>query len=252
MSTFTLIAKACGSGEAPENTLTAIEAVRRAQAPSWVNVGLELDVRLSADAVLVGMHDAELTRTTNVSAKVRSLSLSQLRRVPTRSGESVPTLAECIDLSEGRELVIELHDAEPETAASLQRCVGRLRPSLLEGLLIASEHTSVIEAVRRRCPSLRTAASKRQAWCKLLLGSLRLERFAPRGHHWIVPETHRGLRVVTPRFVTSARASGDQVWVFVVESSSDLLRLRRLGVTGCFSTRPASLLAELAERSFSP
>jgi hypothetical protein len=104
----------------------------------------------------------------------------------------------------------------------------------------------VVEALRRLDPALRTAATKREAWGKLLLGRVGLARFAARGHLWIVPEHHAGLQVVTPRFVDQARVAGDDVWAFVIDDAATLTRLRGWGVGGCLTTRPGELAAALA------
>jgi glycerophosphoryl diester phosphodiesterase len=52
---------------------------------------------------------------------------------------------------------------------------------------------------------------------------------------------------VTPRFVEEARAAGDAVWVYVVDDVMALRRLRGWGVAGCLTTRPAELIAALAQ-----
>jgi hypothetical protein len=91
----------------------------------------------------------------------------------------------------------------------------------------------------------RLAATKGEAWGKLLLGRVGLARLAPHGHVWVVPERHAGWQVVTPRFVQEARVAGDAVWVFVVDDAVTVRRLRGWGVAGCLSTRPAELIAEL-------
>jgi hypothetical protein len=57
----------------------------------------------------------------------------------------------------------------------------------------------------------------------------------------MVPVRHAGIEVATSRFVSSARKWGDDVWVFVVDDAPEASRLRALGVTGCFTTRPAAL-----------
>jgi glycerophosphoryl diester phosphodiesterase len=104
----------------------------------------------------------------------------------------------------------------------------------------------VIRALRAGEPRLRTAATKFEAYRQLLLSRLDLQRFAPRGHTWVVPVRHAGLEVTTARFVSSARRRGDDVWVFVVDDVREVSRLRALGVSGCFTTRPAALARQLS------
>lgn len=73
---------------------------------------LELDVHLSADGVVVVIHDATLDRTTDSTGPVRARSLAELRQVRVRGtgGEPPPTLAEAAALTRdaGRILRLEV------------------------------------------------------------------------------------------------------------------------------------------------
>jgi glycerophosphoryl diester phosphodiesterase len=89
---------------APENTLPGFRAAISDGAD-----GVELDVRRTADQVLVCLHDAGLGRTTNGRGPVREHTLAEVRRLdargsPRRNGQRggqesirVPTLTEALD-----------------------------------------------------------------------------------------------------------------------------------------------------------
>jgi glycerophosphoryl diester phosphodiesterase len=89
---------------APENTLPGFRAAISEGAD-----GVELDVRRTADQVLVCLHDAGLGRTTNGRGPVREHTLAEVRRLdasgsPRRNGHRggqesirVPTLTEALD-----------------------------------------------------------------------------------------------------------------------------------------------------------
>jgi glycerophosphoryl diester phosphodiesterase len=247
MSTFLLIAKAGGSGEAPENTCEAIQRAARLEPCAGVEIAIEVDLRSSADGRLVALHDAHLERTTDGQGLVRRQALSDLRRLRAGpNGERIPSLADVLDSAGTRPLLLDLHDHDADTAHALCRELSKARSDVRDRLWVASEHGGVIRALRRLDPRLRTAATPREAWTKLLTGRAGLGRFAPQGHVWIVPELHAGHRVITPSFVEQARAAGDPVWAFVVDDVAQLARLRNWGVAGCISTRPAALAAELS------
>jgi glycerophosphoryl diester phosphodiesterase len=242
-----LIAKAGGSSEGPENTGEAIARVAELRAPDGVELAIEVDLRLSADHEFVALHDARLERTTDGRGLVREHELRALRCLSAGPrGERVPALPEVLEAAGERCLLLDLHDDDVSAATALHRDLARLRPRQRERVCVASEHGRVIEALRALDPMLRTAATKREAWLMLGLGRLGLGRLAPRGHVWILPERHAGLRVVTGRFVERACRAGDAVWVFVVDDPADLRRLRELGVAGCITSWPARMLAELA------
>jgi glycerophosphoryl diester phosphodiesterase len=245
---FVIIAKAGGSGEGAENTLSAIAAALAVRPPEWARLALEVDVRLSGDGALVALHDATLERTTNGVGPVRAQPLERLRELRAGPGdERIPRLEEVYERSGDHELVVELHDSEPAVAQTLVRTLSRLPAAARQQLILASEHAGVVRALRALDPTLRTAFTAQEAWRKLLFERLRLERWAPRGHVWMVPARHRGLQVVTRRFAESAARAGDDVWVFVVDDAQELLRMRRLGASGCFTTRPRALCAALQD-----
>jgi glycerophosphoryl diester phosphodiesterase len=246
MSMFTIVAKAGGSDEGAENTCEAIAAALAAKPPSWVRLGIEVDVRMSADGVLVALHDADLERTTTGRGIVRSKTFDALRTLHAGPrGERIPRLEEIFEIVGDHALVLELHDDSPAAAEALARaCVARQTTRVI----VASEHVASIRRVRATAPTIPTAATAHEAWQKVLLERVRLERWSPRGHMWMVPERHRGLHVATPRFVRSASQVGDDVWVYVVNDAAEVLRLRELGVTGCFTTVPRGVCERLTSR----
>ena len=95
-----IISHAACAGHAPENTLAGIRKAIELGAE-----GIETDVQASADGVPVLMHDLTVNRTTNGSGDVAALSLAELRALDA-GGESVPTLAEVLDLTMGKVVLI--------------------------------------------------------------------------------------------------------------------------------------------------
>lgn len=248
MSTFTLIAKAGGSAEATENTLTAVEAALAAPMPPTLRLAIEVDVRLSADGVPVVIHDARLERTTNGHGLVREHGLQQLRGLRVgRGDERIPLLEEVFALAREQTIIVDVHDRGPEIAERVLSALRRLGTGALPRTIVASEHANVARALRAAEPRLATAFTKSEAYRKLLLSRLKLGHLGPRGHTWMVPVRHAGVEVATPHFVSSARNVGDDVWVFVVDDAGEVSRLRSLGVTGCFTTGPGALARALSE-----
>jgi glycerophosphoryl diester phosphodiesterase len=248
-SPYTIVAKAGGSGEGAENTCAAIAAALAVQPPEGARLAIEVDVRLSADGMLVVLHDATLERSTDGRGLVREQSLRRLRELRVGPGQEwIPLLEEVSEQVGEHELIVEAQDADVPAARALMRCLGRLSARERRRVIVASEHTAVLRAVRSLDPSLRTSASAREVWRKLICARLGVARWAPSGHLWMVPARHRGLDVVTACFADCVRRGGDELWVYVVEDAAEALRLRALGASGCFTTRPRALCAELARR----
>lgn len=106
---------------APENSLAAIETCIEAGVDM-----VELDVRATADGVLVLLHDDSLNRTTNSSGPIAETSFADLAATRLRIGkggdaapltaERVPTLEQALLRTRGRILVnldvkVDVHDA---------------------------------------------------------------------------------------------------------------------------------------------
>ncbi len=92
-----VIGHAAGAGEAPANTLAGVESCLDAGAEA-----IEIDVQLCADGIPVLMHDETVDRTTDISGRVRHLSVDELADADAGNGEHVPTLDEVLDLVDGR------------------------------------------------------------------------------------------------------------------------------------------------------
>ena len=82
-----------------------------------------------------------------------------------------------------------------------------------------------------------------------LMNSVFLARaYNPRCHALQVPEYHRGLKVVTKRFVDGAHGCNLKVHVWTVNKIEDMQWLMDLGVDGIITDYPDRLLSLLDRR----
>ena len=104
-----VIAHAACKGHAPENTLAGIRAALDLGAD-----GIEIDVHCTADDVPILLHDGTVDRTTDGQGEVTQMTLAQVKALDAGArqfegrfaGERVPTLAEVLDLTRGRALLV--------------------------------------------------------------------------------------------------------------------------------------------------
>ncbi len=75
-----------------ENTLASLQRAKDLGVD-----GVEFDVRLTADRQLVLCHDGDLSRTATKSAKIEEMNLAELKQIPLKNGEPIPTLDEALD-----------------------------------------------------------------------------------------------------------------------------------------------------------
>lgn len=89
------------SMEYPENTLLAFKKALEAGAD-----GIETDLRLSLDEEVILFHDANLKRITGYDNAPEALSFAQLKKLDAGEGESIPSLDELLQLTQGKATLI--------------------------------------------------------------------------------------------------------------------------------------------------
>ena len=135
-----------GNG-APENSLTAFERACEA------GVGIELDVRLSADGKAVVFHDATLERLCGRGERVDALALSQLRALTLPDGSCIPTLEEALACVSGRvPLLVEVKNG-PGLARLCAQTLMQLR-SYSGPWAVESFDPRAVRYFRRRAPEI--------------------------------------------------------------------------------------------------
>ncbi len=108
--------------EREENTLAAIEAAVSS------GYGIEIDVRITADDLIVVFHDETLDRMTDTTGHVGRFGLQLLRKHNVgASGKPMPTLPEALDVIDGKvPLFIEIKSSPTidvqKTCAGVRHC----------------------------------------------------------------------------------------------------------------------------------
>lgn len=110
-------------GYEPENTLIGFQKA--------IDLDLdciELDVHLSADGEIMVLHDESLDRTTNGKGLVHQFSLQELKQLITDKDQSIPTLAEVLNLIDKKcNVNIELKSLE-----TVEKVVALIEKYILE------------------------------------------------------------------------------------------------------------------------
>lgn len=239
-----MLAHRGGRGLAPENTIAAFDAGLAHGAE-----GLELDVRLSRDGVVVVHHDPTLDRTTDLTGPIAARTAAELAGAdaghrfwtngayPFRGqGIGVPTLADVLARYGGMRIVIELKVNAIELARAVVEVVRRA--GAVDRVCLGSFGLRVLRAVRAMEPALATSAAREEvrwalyrSWCRWPL-----RRTAYAGFQ--VPERAGATRVVSPRFVRAMHQAGLGVQVWTVDTADDARRLLEWGVDGLITDRP--------------
>lgn len=250
-----------GAALRPENTILAFD-----HGLSLGADGIELDVHLSRDGVVVVHHDATLERTTDGRGPVAALTAGELARLdagywftphggpPSPAGASpatarqpalhpfrglaggVPTLDEVLRRYAGARFIIELKLNDPVLA---HRTIDAIRrANAVERAAIGSFGTRVLRAAREYEPRIATGASREETRLALYRSWVGWPVRRPRYREFQVPEMAGSTRVVSPRFVRHAHEAGVAVRVWTVNEDRDMRRLIGWGVDAIISDRP--------------
>jgi glycerophosphoryl diester phosphodiesterase len=243
-----------GAGLWPENTVHAFERARSL----GVDV-IETDVRLTADGVLVVIHDATVERTTGGTGSVGEMTLAELKKLdaaynwsPDRAGSfplrgrgiTVPTLEEVFVAFPDMRFNIEPKQDVPSLAKPLCRAIRE--HGMASRVLVGSFRQTVLDEFRRECPEVATSAgpaevTKFLAAHKAGLGGT----YSPAMQALQVPEYAGGLQLLTRSFIEAAHGQNLQVHAWTINGAADMRRLLEAGVDGIMTDYPDRLMALL-------
>lgn len=233
-----------GSALAPENTLAAFDNGLALGAD-----GLELDVHVSRDGVVVVHHDRLLARTTNLHGAIAEHTAGDLSRAdagyhfapaggfPFRGrGVGVPALLDVLNRYRDVPIIVEV---KVNSAQMAQAVVGVVRSAgAVDRVCLGSFGRRVLRAARALEPSMATSAAREEvrwalyrSWCRFPVAGA-----AYNGYQ--VPEWTGRTRVVSPRFVADAHRAGLGVQVWTIDSADDARRLLGWGVDALITDRP--------------
>ncbi|MDN4609733.1 glycerophosphodiester phosphodiesterase family protein [Arthrobacter burdickii] len=221
-----------------ENTMAAFERA--------VDLGfryLEIDVRASGDGVVMVFHDEDLDRATDARGPIARRSASDLGGLSVGGHGGIPTLEAL--LLRWPHVRLNIDVKSDDCVRPFAELINRL--SAHDRVLVASfsdrRRRAVLQLLER--PTASSAGMAVDALLKLLapLGLAGPVARIAGVQALQVPETYRGVRVVTRRFLRSCRAAGLQVHVWTINERAEMDRLLDLGVDGLVSDA-ADVLAD--------
>jgi glycerophosphoryl diester phosphodiesterase len=234
-----------GCALGPENTIAAFDRGLAAGAD-----GLELDVHLSSDDVVVVCHDDTLDRTTGASGPVAARSAAELARVDAgcrfvdaggrRPFEGqrigIPTLAEVLRRYAGIPIIIEMKVDSDTMGRAVAAEVGAAGAA--DRVCAAGYGPRAMAAARAALPEMATSACHpevRLAVYRSIAGwPVRRVPYSC----YQVPERAGLVPVATRRFIRHAHAAGLAVQIWTVDDERDMKRLLQWGADGLISNRP--------------
>lgn len=232
-----------GAGEGPQNTLTAFDRALQAGAD-----GIECDVHLSKDAMLVVHHDPAVAVAPGAApVPIALLTADEIRAADLLwthgagfEGERVPLLDEVIEVLDSAPdgwLMVEMKRGPDDEAlgdAVARRLTAIARP---ERLVAASFSKTALRAVASRSPELKRMGVAR-------------EDFDVDGQEGLELWAQGFLRDLVPGpALDQARAERRRVWTWTVDATDQIPSLLAAGIDGLITDVPAAARAFLADRT---
>jgi glycerophosphoryl diester phosphodiesterase len=256
------IAHRGASNIAPENTLLAYRL-----AVEFGVDAIEVDARLTRDGVVVLLHDADVSRTTNGTGTVDELLYEELRRCdagywfcpeghpshPFRGlGITVPTLADLFNMLDrvgpAVEVVVELKNSPFDTGYDPDQCLARRVVSELrerdaiDRCRISSFNAGTIDHVKRLEPALRTAYLATQGADV----NAKIAYAVAKGHDAVhAHDSAVAAGAVERRTLEAISQAGLEVAIWTVNERARMAELAALGVDGIITDDPERLCALL-------
>jgi len=224
-----------GSALAPENTMAAFD-----NGLAYGADGLELDVHLSRDGVVVVHHDRTLDRTTGLRGPIADRSTGELRAA------AVPTLADVLARHRDVRVIVELKVNSEDLARAAVEVVRQA--DAVDRVCFGSFGLRVLRSVRSIEPAVATSAAREEVRWALYRSRCRwpVTRVAYGGYQ--VPELAGRTRVVSERFVNDAHRADLAVQVWTVDTEDAARRLLACGVDALITDRP-DIIVPLARAS---
>jgi glycerophosphoryl diester phosphodiesterase len=228
-----------GALDAPENSLEAFGEA--------VDLGfryLETDVHVTADGVLVALHDDRLDRVSDRSGPISELSWAEVRKATIGDGGTIPRLDEVLTAWPDTRL-----NVDPKSDAAVDPLVALLRRlRATERVCVGSFSDARIQRARQELGDGLCTGMGPRAISRLVLTSRGLPFNGPVGDCAQVPASFRGVPIVTERFIVAAHEIGVSVHVWTVDDPVEMHRLLDLGVDGLMTDRPIVLRDTLVSR----
>jgi glycerophosphoryl diester phosphodiesterase len=206
-------------GYEPENTLIAFE-----KAIDLKVDGVELDVHLSSDGILMVIHDEKIDRTTNGKGFVNQITSSELKKY------GIPTLTEVLNLANQKCFInIEL------------KGIGTAKPVVdlithyisaenwnYTDFLVSSFDWKMLEEVHLLNPKIRIGVLTEESIEEALAFAKKIKAFS----------IHPDYRLLIKENVALVQENGFEIYTWTVNSKDDIQKIKSFNVNGIISDFP--------------
>lgn len=261
-----IICYSCGRGENPENSL---EGIRHCQSVNdqW---RIEMDIQITSDNKLILFHDYQTTRTTGETLQIKELTLKEIKELNAgftfKVGEEYPYRNSPVRIPELKEVFKEfpkaklLLDLHTNDFKVVEVFIELIETEFKNGdFIVVSEYDEIIKELRNKKPNWTFGVPANEAKRMLYSSFLYLDDLFPiKSDILMLPKKYGNIEVLSKRVVHHAKKRNKKLWAWIyeskdldptkfkaVETSGELQKLKKLGISGVFTEYPKKLSNEI-------
>ena len=228
---FEVLAHRGGSLESYENTIESFEYA--------IKLGckyIETDVQLSSDGKPYIFHDDSIIRLTGKDLIFNNLHSNEIDQIRIFDNLKIPLLEDV--LLKFPDTYFQIDVKTDEVAMPALEVIHQTRSE--ERVCIASFSSHRLARVRKEYPDICLSMGPKEI-LRLILSSYGLYRKKVHGDCLQVPIYHRGLKIVTKRFINFIHSKGLKIVVWTINDEETMKKLFEMGVDGVITDEPKKL-----------
>jgi glycerophosphoryl diester phosphodiesterase len=243
-----------GDGLFPENTLYAYE-----KSQALGGDVIDLDVFMTADKVLIAMHDGTLDRTTNGRGRVSQTAYPVIAKLDAgwnfkknntfpfrKKGLKVPTIESVLKRFPVTPATLDLKDQRVQIVGPICTLLRTLKRT--SDVYVGVDTVEQVLAFRSKCPEVSTSGTDAERRAMRAARDANDSSFTTKqlvGQPRYVADD--GTKRITADYLAFSHAKGIAVLTWVVDDPKDMAELVNLGVDGIYTRRPDLLVQVLKD-----
>ena len=236
------------AAEQPENTIASFE-----KAVGYGVHGLEMDVHMSSDGVVVVAHDDDGQRMCRESLPIKETSYAELRQWDAGwgftddkgerpffgRGYQIPSLAEVLEHFPDQVINVDLKQSSPSMVGAVLKIVRDARA--VERVILASFSQSTLLHLRCRRYQGITAMGKVELIAALYARASIIRRLPLRGLAAQIPVSHGSHLLATKENIARLQGTGARVDFWTINDPAQAKELLELGADGIMTDDPKAI-----------
>ena len=211
----------------PENTLASFEA-----ALSHNVDGIELDIQLTSDRQIIVYHDFEIIDTNNSAHLISSLSFDEIQTLCPNL--KIPTLQGVCDIFPKHKILnIEIKSHALDNTAIIQKTLSLIQQyNFIDNIIISSFNPFVLLSIKKKAPNIKLGllwtGNNSEGWFVTHYSYNQIKPYS----------FHANIDYLDSNLTQWALEHNLQVFVYTVNTKTDLEKAQNLNVHGIFTDFP--------------